>query len=191
MRSLTLVSGGQTGVDRGALKAARDLGLPIRGWCPPGRVAEDGRIPDRFPLLETPRDRSPTAPHLPRSQRTEWNVRDADAVLILRPVGRADASGADAGTGWTALTARRLGRPLLECDPRAPEAVDQIVAWLHREAVEVIDVAGPSETSCPGIERTTHDLLRLAFTRFLRPRAAQPDVASAEGQSPDRSRSSA
>ena len=82
---MKIISGGQTGVDRAALKAAQDLGFPTGGWCPPGRLAEDGIIPDRFPLKETPDDRSKDAPHIPRSQRTEWNVRDSDATLLIIP----------------------------------------------------------------------------------------------------------
>jgi hypothetical protein len=49
-----LVSGGQTGVDRAALDAALELGVPCGGWCPKGRKAEDGTIPARYPLAETP-----------------------------------------------------------------------------------------------------------------------------------------
>jgi hypothetical protein len=50
---LEVVSGGQTGVDRAALDAALALGLPCGGWCPRGRWAEDGAVPDRYPLWET------------------------------------------------------------------------------------------------------------------------------------------
>jgi hypothetical protein len=50
--SLIIISGGQTGVDRGALDAGLELGAPCGGWCPDGRKAEDGPIPDRYPLDE-------------------------------------------------------------------------------------------------------------------------------------------
>ncbi|MGO8056497.1 YpsA SLOG family protein, partial [Rhizobium leguminosarum] len=70
-----LVSGGQTGVDRAALDVALRLGIACGGWCPRGRRAEDGIIPARYPLIETPTARYP--------QRTGWNVRDADATLVI------------------------------------------------------------------------------------------------------------
>ena len=39
-----IVSGGQTGVDRAALDVGLDKKIPIGGWCPKGRKAEDGPI---------------------------------------------------------------------------------------------------------------------------------------------------
>ena len=47
-----LISGGQTGVDRGALDAALARGFPCGGACPRGRRSEDGAIPDRYPVIE-------------------------------------------------------------------------------------------------------------------------------------------
>jgi hypothetical protein len=51
---MKIVSGGQTGVDRAALDWAIQRGIPHGGWCPRGRRAEDGRIPERYRLRETP-----------------------------------------------------------------------------------------------------------------------------------------
>src|SRR5947199_9268484 len=96
-----IVSGGQTGVDRAALDVALELGIPCRGWCPKGRLAEDGPIPERYPLEET------TLPVYP--QRTEWNVRDSDGTLVLT-IGTALAPGGS-GTALTIQLARRQKRP--------------------------------------------------------------------------------
>lgn len=48
-----IVSGGQIGVDRAALDWAIEHGLPHGGWCPKGRIAEDGPIDSRYELQET------------------------------------------------------------------------------------------------------------------------------------------
>ena len=156
----TVVSGGQTGVDQAALRAARDCGLEIGGWCPPGRESEAGPIPDEFPLRETPVERSPEAPEVPRSLRTEWNVRDSDATLILRP---AEREAADPGTEWAARFAERYGRPLLVCEPGGPEAASDITRWLSESLVRTLNVAGSSEGTVPGIGDRAYALLEEVF----------------------------
>src|SRR5882672_9150963 len=89
-----VTSGGQTGVDQAALRAGKDCGLAIGGWCSPGRGCEAGVIPQAFPLNETEQERSPNAPDVPRSQRTEWNVRDSDATLVIRATGASHSEAA-------------------------------------------------------------------------------------------------
>lgn len=79
----TIRSGGQTGVDRGALDAARAAGVPIEGWCPAGGWAED--LPEA-PGLRTDYPELRETPSREPAQRTEWNVRDSDVTLIIGPV---------------------------------------------------------------------------------------------------------
>ena len=53
-----IISGGQTGVDRGAIEAALELGFPYGGLIPKGRLAEDGAVPVKFDRMEVaPKER--------------------------------------------------------------------------------------------------------------------------------------
>jgi hypothetical protein len=137
-RLLKVVSGGQTGVDRGALEAAIEAGIEHGGWCPRGRLAEDGPIPAKFRLRET---ESPLY-HI----RTERNVIDSDGTLILHfgPL-----------TGGTLLTrrlARAHSRPLLEIDLQQPSSPWGACSWLRSHRIGVVNVAGPRESSQTGIQ---------------------------------------
>lgn len=134
---LVLHAGGQTGVDRAALDAAQAAGVPTGGWCPQGRRAEDGPIPPRYPLRETP-----TADY---AERTRRNVRDTDATLVLTRGDPAD------GTALTVETARALGKPLRVVDLDADPEVESIAGWVRAHGVHVLNVAGPRASSAPGI----------------------------------------
>jgi Circularly permutated YpsA SLOG family len=157
-----VVSGGQTGVDQAGLRAAQTCGLECGGWCSPGQLCESGRIPSIFPLQETPEERSADAPDIPRSQRTEWNVRDSDATLILWPKLRVER---DQGTEWTIRCAGRYGRSLVVCDPDDPTAPAMITQWLRENSVHTLNVAGPSESVCPGIGAQSYSILLRVFSK--------------------------
>lgn len=140
-----VLSGGQTGVDRAALDAALSLGLNCGGWCPRGRRAEDGTIPDFYPLKETP-DRDYV-------QRTEWNVRDSDATLILchgKPSG---------GTAMTVQFAKAAGKPVYLADLEAVVDEQGIRRWLDEQRVVILNIAGSRESQHPGIYRQVFTLL--------------------------------
>jgi hypothetical protein len=160
-RLTKVISGGQTGVDQAALRAARDCGLEIGGWCPPGRESEAAVIPLEYPLKETPADRSPNAPDVPRSQRTEWNVRDSDGTLVIQ----AGHAAADPGTGWTIECAAQLEKSLLVSQIDDPNAKQRIVEWVTLNSISTLNVAGPSESNAPGIGEQAYALLLQVFTR--------------------------
>lgn len=151
-----VISGGQTGVDRAALDAARENSLPHGGWCPAGRLAEDGPIAEIYPLIETP-----TAEY---AVRTEWNVRDSDGTLILT---RESLTG---GTRLTAILALRYNKPLLVVDLARitdPEQLSQrIIEWLRLHKIRVLNVAGPRESTCPGIYARAKRVLDALFAKM-------------------------
>ena len=76
-QDLKIVSGGQTGVDQGALEAAVDLGVDWGGWVPKGWRAENGTVPEQF--------RARMQEHVSANYivRTRQNVADSHATLIL------------------------------------------------------------------------------------------------------------
>jgi hypothetical protein len=126
-------------------------------------------IPADLPLEETPEERSGGAPDVPRSLRTEWNVRDSDATLMLRPSG---ASCPDPGTDWTAACAYRFQRPVIVHDPwrDSAAAVARRIASLK---VTTLNVAGPSERTIPGIgskaERFLTEVFRMRVADAISP----------------------
>lgn len=137
-------------MDRGALDAAIALGIPHGGWCPRGRLAEDGVIPARYDLAET---------ELPQYRmRTEQNVVDSDATLILcrgQPAG---------GTELTLQLARQYGRPVMVIDPDDPPQVEEVRRWLLDHRVRVLNVAGPRESHSPGIADRACGFLQALFS---------------------------
>ncbi len=165
-----IVSGGQTGVDEGTLRAAIELGLDHGGWCPRGRRNERGRIASCFALRETATSNY--------AERTRLNVRDADATLILH---RGPLRG---GTRLTLDCARERGKPWWTLDlERDPLDLESVRTWLHAHSVRVLNVAGPRESSCPGIgEAARRIVLALMGGRSIEPdRAGRVDGEESVG----------
>jgi hypothetical protein len=140
-----VVSGGQTGVDRAALDAAQEQGIPTGGWCPQGRRAEDGSIPDRYPLKETLSSEY--------AQRTEWNVRDSDGTVLITD---GDLEG---GTALTQQFALDMSKPVLHVRTTDPVPVVMIQAWREDNDVRVLNVAGPRASEAPGIYHRARTIL--------------------------------
>lgn len=153
-----IISGGQTGADRGGLDAAERLGIPRGGWCPKGRRAEDGVIPARYPLRET---RSSAY-----AERTELNVLWADATVVFtrgRPTG---------GSALTIELACRHRKPVLHVDLEGTDragAVRKVRAWVARHGVSTLNVAGSREGRAAGLRREVEGILVEAL-RGRRPR---------------------
>jgi hypothetical protein len=160
-----IISGGQTGVDRAALDAAIRHGIEYGGWCPRGGWAEDLTEPPgllaRYPRLHQTLSANP-------AERSRWNVRDSEAVLVLLPPDR----GMSRGTDRTVTEAHRIGRPCFVLHGEhgdRDEQVDHVLAWLARyDITGELDVAGPRESEAPGAYHFATDLLDVLLPRVSR-----------------------
>jgi hypothetical protein len=142
-RIVKIVSGGQTGADRGGLDAAIELDIPHGGWCLKGRLAEDGIIPDKYKQTETNNKNY--------AKRTEKNVVDSSATSIFTngtPTG---------GSKKTAEFAEKHGKPYICLDTGKPETetTEQLIDWTRnlRNSQIVLNVAGSRESKAPGIQK--------------------------------------
>jgi predicted Rossmann-fold nucleotide-binding protein len=130
---LTVLTGGQTGVDTIAAQTALRAGLAVHLVLPLGLRQEDSS-------LTTARQRrlAGAAIHELGSasfRHRTWTCVDlADAVLLLDPAG-------GAGCRETVRAARALGRPLLQPAPGEVSST-HITRWLAEETVRVFMVAG-------------------------------------------------
>ena len=147
-----IVSGGQTGAARAALDAALFLAFPCGGWCPQGRLAEDGPLSLQYPLEELPGGGY--------RQRTIKNIEGSDGTAIFyfnHPTG---------GTELTLVQCIRLHKPYQLIDASEISTV-RTSAILHlfvqQHGVAVLNVAGPSEGRTPG----THAYVREAVLSLI------------------------
>jgi len=153
-RRFEICSGGQTGVDRGALDAALELGVDCGGWCPSGRLAEDGRIPDRYPLVELAEDECEGDGY---TARTRGNVVHSDGTLILC-VG--PPSG---GTALTLQVCRELHKPVIIINGRlisAQEAGAHAEAFVAHMGIRRLNVAGPRASEWPEGHAYAQEVIR-------------------------------
>lgn len=137
---LRIIAGGQTGADRAALDVALERGLDCGGWCPKGRLAEDGTIPSKYPLRETSSAEYPP--------RTRANVQEADATVIFDAPGKVSR-----GTALTVRCCKAANKPFLVLSgfPDVQADVAQLAAFLTKVQPNALNVAGNRESGTPGI----------------------------------------
>lgn len=149
IRTLQIVSGGQTGVDRAALDVALELEVAHGGWCPRGRRAEDGVIPDRYQLEETPSRNY--------AVRTLKNVVSSDATLILT---RGPLTG---GTKLTVDYAAEQEKPCLIVNLADARDPSPVARWLRGVRPRILNVAGPRASSVAGVYDQAREFLQTLF----------------------------
>lgn len=166
-----ILSGGQTGVDRAAMDQAMEAGLLCTGWCPKGRKSEDGTIPERYPLVETPSE--------DYDVRNERNVLDADGVIVV-------VDGApDAGTRLTIELAYRHEKPFYLLDLQQPLMPDIVAHWVRKFRIQIVNIAGPRESHSPGMYDRSAEVLKELFAFFAQPEEDQMLLPESTLDSPD------
>lgn len=141
-----IISGGQTGVDRAALDFAIEQGIPHGGFCPKGRKAEDGPIPDRYQLTEM------ASPKY--DERTEKNLLETDGTLIL------DMGPLSGGTALTADLCLKHLKPLhiIDLEQLSEASRIEFWRWIDENGIRVLNIAGSRESKKPIYERAKASL---------------------------------
>jgi hypothetical protein len=149
-----IISGGQTGADRAALEYAVARGIAHGGWCPRGRLAEDGVIPLCYQLSETPDADS--------SQRTEWNVRDSDGTVVFSL-----ASTLTGGSQQTVESAHQHCKPCLHLsrDRDGEAATVMLREFLIVQGIKTLNVAGPRQSQEPEVTQFTRKVLEKCISQ--------------------------
>lgn len=152
-----VISGGQTGSDRGGLLAAMKLGYRTGGWVPKGRRAEDGVVPPEFTVTEAESDGW--------TERTQLNIECADATIVF--------TYEDTATGGSALTLK-LMRESKQAGYHMPlerganaalnrKAATELRCWLARVRPSTLNVAGSRESKAPGLQAHVEAVLLMAL----------------------------
>lgn len=145
---MIIISGGQSGVDRAALDAAIDMGVEHGGWCPRGRLAEDGQIGGKYCLKETAATDYET--------RTEKNVIASDGTLVIcrhEP---------NVGTLLTILLCAKHGKPVLWIRPKHKATridVRKAESWIKKNKISTLNCAGPRLSKDKEIYSITYDFM--------------------------------
>lgn len=166
-----IISGAQRGVDRAALDIAILLNFEYGGWCPKGRLDEKGEIPKTYTKLRE-------VVGIFKSEkenydaRTKKNIEDSDATLIIVPHIPLPREIKD-GTLLTIQYAQEIAvqdaerpkEPYLILDLSQPTHVnsEKLIKWIKENRISVLNIAGPRESTCPGIYQSSFELLQVAL----------------------------
>lgn len=148
-----IISGGQTGADRAALDWAIKFGIPHSGWCPKGRRAEDGRIPDIYQLCETE-----TSDYKPRTLK---NILNSDATVIFTVTFKMGP-----GSMLTQKLCRKHGKKYIHLHEFMPRAFDRLSNFICFARVNALNVAGSRASQAPGIYEFVYNTLHEAKIRI-------------------------
>jgi hypothetical protein len=150
-KEIVIQSGGQTGADRAALDWAIENKVQYRGWCPRGRLAEDGLIPKYYELVETKSS--------DYAIRTQMNVRDSDGTVIISIDPHLNG-----GSQLTEYLAHKLNQPVLHIHSGVKQPGQQLQNFVQVNEIKILNMAGPRASKEPEVYKFVKSVLQSAFT---------------------------
>lgn len=142
MKNKTFYSGGQSGVDRAVLLFCKEFNLKYTGYCPKGRLAEDGKIPFYFNLKETNTNDV--------KERTRQNIENSELTIFLF-----DKNGIDSGTQYAINYCKSINKKFIVINIDLEENFD-----FKRLNENIINIVGARESNAKGIETKTYNFLK-------------------------------
>lgn len=144
-----IISGGQTGVDINALIVAKELGFKTGGWMPLGFINQTGKHPEFENLYNIKEHTSKRY-----QPRTALNVKESDGTL------RIATNFNSAGETLTLQMIKKYKKPHLDIDALLDDVTtDEIIKWINHNNIKILNVAGNSERTAPGIGEFTYAFL--------------------------------
>jgi hypothetical protein len=122
-----IISGGQSGVEMGALDAAIKMDIPHEGWCYKRKRTESGVLPEKYNLkpIEMPS----------YHDRLEKNIIDSDGTVVL------SHGQMVLGSKIVRYLAAKNGKPCLHVDLSGcaiNHAVSSIRKWIMNNNIETV-----------------------------------------------------
>ncbi len=157
---MRIISGGQTGVDIAGVRTAKLFKFATGGWMPAGWKTLDGPRPEYENLYNMQQHIS--SDYKPRTYR---NVEESD--LTIRIAKNFDS----AGEKCTLNAIFYYKKPWFDINIQYPDRVithllDGITSYVWAGNTLTINIAGNSEKTVPGIEKTASTILMKFFDRI-------------------------
>ena len=178
-----IISGGQTGADRGGLEAAEALGIETGGTVPLGFWTTDGKCPElgtRFKLKELSLERNTKIPiSAMYIERSKKNVDEGDATVAFRlhsSIGTDKTIGYCLSKSWKVIDDFRTYtktpyRPLLVIDElsetKKKENIAKIQTFIYQHNVKTLNVCGHRESKETGYGNFTVTVRKLLVNAIL------------------------
>ena len=159
MDRIEFISGGQTGIDRAMLDFCLDNRISCSGWCPEGRMAEDGIISLKYPVKELRK--------ASYNKRTAANVRDSDATVFIY---NGQLQG---GTLKSYEFVLKEKKPFLVLDMSVqdvPTAAFKLTKFLEMFQPAVVNFSGPRQSEWEEGYEYCYTILQSVFKGIEKPR---------------------